>query len=274
MVKKIKTVIIDDEPLARKGLSIRLQEYPELDVIGEANNGQNAFELIKAMKPDLVFMDIQMPVMNGFQVLSALEQNGIPLPIVIFVTAYDQYAIQAFDVHALDYLLKPVEDSRLKEAVDKVNSYLMDKEDVKHKQKLVGLMSEFTGDDCESILRRLATGEVVNSNRFSEFLSIKDGGEVTRVRIKSIFWIDAAGDYMCVHSSDGQTHIMRKTMKELEQELDPRIFIRIHRSVIVNKSQIRKLVTHSNGEYHVVLESGKELKVSRSYKEKVKSLMN
>lgn len=272
-MSKIKTIIIDDEPLARRGLMVRLQPFDNVQVIGEANNGEQAITMIRQHKPDLVFLDIQMPLMNGFEVLTALQKLDIDIPNIVFVTAYDQYAIKAFEVHALDYLLKPVEDSRLEDAIEKVVAHMNDQQDVKHKQRLVGLMSEFTGDDAESILRQLATGESMRS-RFAEHLCIRDGGEITRVRAKSIIWIDAAGDYMCVHCSDGQTHIMRKTMKELESELDPKIFIRIHRSMMVNKSQICKLVTHSNGEYHVVLENGKELKVSRSYKEKVKSMMN
>lgn len=274
MSKKIKTLIIDDEPLARKGLLVRLANNHNIQVVGECCNGREAVSAIKTQKPDLIFLDIQMPVLNGFQVLQQLEQEGVDLPVVIFVTAYDNYAMKAFEVHALDYLLKPVEDTRLMEAIQKAEDRFTSKQDVGQKQRLASLVSQFTGDDCEDILRRLANGESLESQRYPDHLSIKDGGEVTVLKTRMISWIDAAGDYMCVHSIDGKTHIMRKTMKELEAELNPDKFVRIHRSVMVNKNLVEKLVTHANGEYHLILESGQELKVSRSYKERAKEIIN
>jgi two-component system LytT family response regulator len=274
MSKKIRTLIIDDEPLARKGLLVRLAGSESIQVIGECTNGREAISAIKTQKPDLVFLDIQMPVFNGFQVLHQLEAENIELPVVVFVTAYEQYAMKAFEVHALDYLLKPVEDNRLMEAIHKAEERFNSKQDVGQKQRLASLVSQFTGDDCEDILRRLAKGESLESQRYPDHLSIKDGGEVTVLKTRMISWIDAAGDYMCVHSVDGKTHIMRKTMKELESELNPDKFVRIHRSVIVNKNLVEKLVTHANGEYHLILENGQELKVSRSYKERAKEIIN
>lgn len=274
MSNKIRTVIVDDEPLARKGLKVRLAQHDIIQVIGECANGRDAIEVIKTQKPDLVFLDIQMPVYNGFQVLSELQAQQIDLPVVIFVTAYDQYAMKAFEVHALDYILKPVEESRLNDAVNKAKQKFSSVQEQYHKEKLASLVSKYTGDDCEDILRRLANGEPLQSKRFPDQISIKDGGEVTVLRTRNISWIDAAGDYMCVHTTDDKTHIMRKTMKELEAELNPEWFVRIHRSVIVNKSMVEKLVTHANGEYHLVLESGKDLKVSRSYKERAKQIIN
>ena len=274
MNKKMKTIIVDDEPLARKGLTVRLTNTDKVRVIAQCSNGREAVSAIKTHQPDLVFLDIQMPVFNGFQVLQQLESEGIPLPIVVFVTAYDNYAMKAFEVHALDYLLKPVEDNRLMEAINKAEEQFHSKQEVGQKQRLASLVSQFTGDDCEDILRRLANGESLESQRYPDHLSIKDGGEVTMLKTRSISWIDAAGDYMCVHTIDGKTHIMRKTMKELESELNPERFVRIHRSVMVNKSLVEKLVTHANGEYHLILESGQELKVSRSYKERAKEIIN
>jgi two-component system LytT family response regulator len=274
MTKKIRAIIIDDEPLARKGLAVRLSSSRSIQVIGECSNGREAVSAIKTQKPDLVFLDIQMPVLNGFQVLHQLEQEKVELPVVIFVTAYDNYAMKAFEVHALDYLLKPVEDTRLMEAIQKAEERFNSKQDVGQKQRLASLVSQFTGDDCEDILRRLANGESLESQRYPDHLSIKDGGEVTVLKTRMISWIDAAGDYMCVHSTDGKTHIMRKTMKELESELNPDKFVRIHRSVMVNKHLVEKLVTHANGEYHLILENGQELKVSRSYKERAKEIIN
>ncbi|MFT5163784.1 MAG: two-component system LytT family response regulator [Alteromonadaceae bacterium] len=274
MSRKMRTLIVDDEPLARKGLTVRLSDNEAVQVIGECTNGREAVQAIKSQSPDLVFLDIQMPVLNGFQVLAQLESEGVDLPVIIFVTAYDNYAMKAFEVHALDYLLKPVEDNRLMEAIQKAQGQLSAKQNMGQKNRLVSLVSQFTGDDCEDILRRLASGESLESRRYPDHLSIKDGGEVTVLKTHTISWIDAAGDYMCVHSIDGKTHIMRKTMKELEAELNPDKFVRIHRSVMVNKNQVEKLVTHASGEYHLVLENGQELKVSRSYKEKAKAIIN
>lgn len=274
MSNNIRTIIIDDEPLARKGLAVRLAAYDDIQVIGQCSNGKEAVTAIAEQKPDLIFLDIQMPVLNGFQVLSELNERGIEMPSVVFCTAYDNYAMKAFEVHALDYLLKPVEDSRLSEAIEKAQEQFNSRQEGSQKQRLVNLVSQFTGDDCEDILRRLANGESLESQRYPDHLSIKDGGEVTVLKVRMISWIDAAGDYMCVHTVDGKTHIMRKTMKELESELNPDKFVRIHRSVMVNRTMVEKLVTHANGEYHLILESGQELKVSRSYKERAKEIIN
>ncbi len=274
MSNKIRTIIIDDEPLARKGLSVRLANYDNIQIIGQCGNGKEAVVAIAEQRPDLIFLDIQMPGLNGFGVISELNERGIDLPAVVFCTAFDNYAMKAFEVHALDYLLKPVEDSRLAEAVEKAQEQFNSRNDQGQKQRLASLVSQFTGDDCEDILRRLANGESLESQRYPDSLSIKDGGEVTMLKVRMISWIDAAGDYMCVHTTDGKTHIMRKTMKELESELNPDKFVRIHRSVMVNRTMVEKLVTHANGEYHLVLESGQELKVSRSYKEKAKEIIH
>jgi two-component system LytT family response regulator len=156
--------------------------------------------------------------------------------------------------------------------MDKVQEYYAFHQEGEHKQKLVKLVADFTGDDCEDILRKLAQGKAISTSQYSDILAIKDGAEVTRVSIDSIQWIDAAGDYMCVHANES-THIMRRTMKELEQELDPKKFVRVHRSAIVNIKYVTKLISHISGEYHLVLENGAELKVSRSHRDKVKEMI-
>ncbi|XOV77752.1 MAG: LytR/AlgR family response regulator transcription factor [Aestuariibacter sp.] len=273
MVRKITAVIVDDEPLARKGLAIRLGGFENIEVLGQCSSGIDALEKIPQFNPDLVFLDIQMPGLNGFQVINKLREQNVPLPLIVFVTAFDSYAIKAFDIHALDYVLKPVDDSRLQEALEKVEKTLDLKNEGSHKDKLVSLIADFTGDDCEDILRKLAEGEPISTNPYPSVLAIKDGSEVTRVPIDQIQWIDAAGDYMCVHAQDG-THIMRRTMKELEDELDPKKFVRAHRSAIVNINFVNKMVSHISGEYHLVLHNGTELKVSRSHRDRVKSMIN
>lgn len=269
---RISTVIVDDEPLARKGLSLRLAEFDNVDIVGECKNGIEAVALIPQVRPDLVFLDIQMPGLNGFQVINKLQELKQPIPLIVFVTAFDSYAIKAFDVHALDYVLKPVDKGRLKDAVDKVLLTLERKQQDGNNQKLAKLVADFTGDDCEDILRKLASGESITTNPYPDILAIKDGSEVTRVAVNDIQWIDAAGDYMCVHATD-QTHIMRRTMKELEQDLDPRKFVRAHRSAMVNIKFVQKMVSHISGEYHLILNNGTELKVSRSHRDRVKEMI-
>lgn len=279
------TIIVDDEPLARKGLAIRLQAYNDINVIAQCCNGREAIEAIRAYQVDLMFLDIQMPGLNGFQVIEEISKQGLKMPMVVFATAFDQYAIKAFEVHALDYVLKPADEVRLNQTIDKVRQYFKSSIDAEHKLKLIQLVSDVTGNDCQQILTELVNNKPVNLSHYSDVLAIKDGSEVSRVAIKDILWIDAAGDYMCVHASDvsstnaisnrqENTHILRKTMKQLEEHLDPKLFIRIHRSTIVNKNTIQKFCSQINGEYFLVLKNGKELKVSRSYKEKVKQIIN
>jgi two-component system LytT family response regulator len=272
-MSKIRTLIVDDESLARKGLAVRLKQIEEIEVIELCSSGEQALELCANQQIDLVFLDIQMPTMNGFEVARALSESVKPLPAIVFVTAFDHYAVKAFEIHALDYILKPVDDNRLKQAVEKVHSYLKTQQDNAHKKKLASFVAGITGNNCEEIRRKLATGDTIEDKKYPESIAVKEQGEIIRVSAASIQWIDAAGDYMCLHCSDGQTHILRKTMKELEQELDPKLFVRVHRSAIVNTKQISKLVTQSSGEYLLVLENGQELKVSRSYRDKVKAAL-
>jgi two-component system LytT family response regulator len=272
-MSKIRTLIVDDEPLARKGLAVRLKSFSELEVVELCNGGEQAIAQCQTNDIDLVFLDIQMPGMNGFEVARALSESVKPLPAIVFVTAFDQYAVQAFEIHALDYILKPVDDNRLKQAVEKVQSYLKTQQDNAHKKKLASFVAGITGNNCEEILKKLATGDTLVDKKYPESIAVKEQGEIVRVLTATIQWVDAAGDYMCLHCSDGQTHILRKTMKELELELDPALFVRVHRSAIVNTKQIKKLVTQSSGEYLLVLDNGQELKVSRSYRDKVKAAL-
>lgn len=273
MENSLSTIIVDDEPLARKGLAVRLLAHTDLNIVQQCCNGREAVEAIKKQHVDLMFLDIQMPGLNGFQVIQEIVEQQLTMPMIIFVTAFDQYAIKAFEVHAIDYLLKPADEQRLAQTLDKIRQQNKNQADSLHKTQLVRLVSDVTGNDCEKILYELANNENISLSTYSDILAIKDAGSVTRVPVKNILWIDAAGDYMCVHTQ-AQTHILRKTMKELEQCLDPKLFIRSHRSTIVNKNYIEKFCSQLNGEYYLVMNNGKELKVSRSYKEKVKSVIN
>jgi two-component system LytT family response regulator len=275
----LKSIIVDDEPLARKGLAVRLAEYQDIELIAQCSNGREALEIIEEFSPDLMFLDIQMPGLSGFDVIESIIKQGLKMPAVVFVTAFDQYALKAFEVHALDYILKPADDKRLEQTIDKIKDYFRSSLGSEQKTKLIRLVSDVTGNDYQQILSDLDNNQDLHISTYSDILAIKDGGEVSRVPVKDILWVDAAGDYMCVHVLDGNkvqenTHILRKTMKELEVCLDPKQFIRNHRSTIVNKHFIDKFYSQMNGEYYLVLQNGKELKVSRSYKDKVKQAVN
>ena len=273
MNKALSTIIVDDEPLARKGLAVRLAEHDDINIIAQCSNGREAIAAIKIHQPELLFLDIQMPGQNGFEVMQTMIDEKLPLPMVVFVTAFDQYAVQAFDVHAQDYLLKPVDEARLTQSLDKVRASIKNQQNADHKIKLLHLVSDVTGSDYEKILNEIESDSPVTLSNYSEILAIKDGSEISRVPTKDILWIDAAGDYMCVHTEES-THILRKTMKQLEALLDPKLFVRSHRSTIVNRHYIHKFCSQLNGEYFLVMTNGKELKVSRSYKDKVKQAVN
>jgi len=263
----LRTIIVDDEALARRGLKLRLNKVDDLAIVAEARNGREALKTIRELQPDLVFLDIQMPGMDGFAVLAELQQEN--MPAIVFVTAFNEYAIKAFEANALDYLLKPIEDSRLHEAIARVRENLDLKHALKHKKSLLRLVSNMSGENVGSMRELSAKG--VDSLKKKELpkLVIKDGGHTTLVPQEQIEWIDAAGDYMCVHAG-GKTHIMRTTMKELEAELDSDLLQRIHRSTIVNVNQVTELQSHINGEYFLTLQCGHTIKLSRTYKDKLK----
>lgn len=264
----LKTIIVDDESLARRGLAIRLQHIPEIDVIAECGDGIEAVRAIAEYSPDLVFLDIQMPGMNGFQVIEQLQTDNMPL--IIFVTAYDEYALDAFKVHAIDYVLKPIDDDRLHEAILRAMSHRDQEASSRTKQKLVELVMGMTGASASSIEQMAEDAQPIK--QWPDKLTIKDGSEIQFIKVSNIQWVDAAGDYMCVHA-EGKTHIMRITMKQLEGMLNPAMFLRIHRSTIVNADEITTAQTLNNGEYMLTLEGGSQLKVSRSYRDKVKHLL-
>ncbi|MBS0376168.1 MAG: response regulator transcription factor [Proteobacteria bacterium] len=269
-MSRIRTLLVDDERLARRGLELRLAAAPDVEIVGECENGREAIELVASLQPDLMFLDIQMPGLTGFDVLAKLPQDS--LPIVIFVTAFDRYAIDAFEARALDYLLKPVEDARLEQALARVRTRLGERAAIEQHERMLALLADVQGAGelaPEELIAKVAGAAPA---RFPEVLAIRTGRDVVRVRAAEIDWIDAAGDYMCIHAS-GETHVLRATMKQLESALDPQVFQRVHRSAIVNLSRVRKLRPHANGEYFLTLESGQELKLSRTHRDKVELLL-
>jgi two-component system LytT family response regulator len=262
----LKTLIVDDEALARRGLKHRLQHTSDVRIIGEAKNGREALAMIRERQPDLVFLDIQMPGMSGFDVVSELAPGD--LPAVVFVTAFDEFAIKAFEANAVDYILKPIEDERLQAALQRVRERQSARHARKDRQSLLKLVSEIAGTVVNS-LEDITSKGIKALRKEPARLAIKDAGKTTWVLQEDIEWIDAAGDYMCVHVA-GQTHIMRKTMKELDQELDTDILQRIHRSTIVNVKHVKAMQSHINGEYFLTLKSGNVVKLSRTYKDKLR----
>ena len=259
----IRTILVDDEKLAIQGLELRLQPFDDIEIVATCHNGRDAIRKIKTLKPDLVFLDIQMPGFDGFSVVQGVMD--IDPPLFVFVTAYSEHAIKAFEAQAIDYLMKPVEPERLADTMDRVRSRLADKRTSDELDRLRTVINEVApnaADNLSSIDDDLA------STRFEKLINIKDRGQIFRVDVESIERIDAAGDYMCIHTADNSL-ILRETMKDLEKRLDPRTFQRVHRSTIVNLDQVRQVKPHTNGECFLVLESGAQVKVSRSYRDVV-----
>lgn len=264
----LSAIIVDDENLARRGLSLRLQAMPGVRVVAECSNGPEALQAIAEHEPELVFLDIQMPGMSGFEVISRLQTDT--LPMIVFVTAYDEYAVDAFKVHAVDYILKPVDEQRLEEAIARASRHRDQRESVQARERLVELVMGMTGASARSVAQMAEASD--GKPPWPEKLTIKDGNDIHFIRVADIGWIDAAGDYMCVHTPS-KTHIMRTTMKQLEAMLDPARFLRVHRSTIVNSTGITGAQTLNNGEYLLNLEGGSRIKVSRGYRERIKSLL-
>lgn len=269
MDKNLRVIIVDDENLARRGLKLRLKEFSDIEVVGECCTGREAIEATIDLNPDLLFLDIQMPGMSGFEVIQHLQ--GDTMPMVVFVTAYDQYAVDAFKVHAIDYLLKPADEKSLALALDRARAHRQQQASIDDKARLMSMIGDLTQQAPEQLQRLLDEGKPLNT-QYPDKISIKDGQNITRILSKDIAWVDAAGDYMCIHEG-GIIHVMRITMKELEQQLNPDVFQRIHRSTIVNLERVEKVSAHINGEYQLTLDSGDRLKMSRSYKDKVKHFL-
>lgn len=251
----IRTLIVDDEPLAREKLRGFLEKEKSIEIIGECRDGREALETIDNEGPDLVFLDVQMPEMDGFEVLENIEPER--LPTVIFVTAYDQYALKAFDVHAVDYLLKPFDRQRFKAALDRAGTELERRQVGDVKRQLLALLS-----DVET--RR---------TKYPPRLVIKSSGRVVFLKVDDVDWVDAAGNYVRLHAGN-ETHMLRETMGRLEKRLDPEKFLRIHRSTIVNIERIRELQQQFHGDYLVVLKNGQRLTLSRSYRDRIQDLLD
>jgi two-component system LytT family response regulator len=251
---KIRTLVVDDEPLARDRMRSLLEAQPDIAIVGECRDGREAVAAIRREAPDLVFLDVQIPELDGFQVLEAIGPEHTP--IIVFVTAYDQYALQAFEVHAVDYLLKPFDQDRFARALDRARETLSrNKEKEELSEKLLSLLQDL----------RAPQG-------YMERLVVKSAGRLFFLRTEEIEWVESAGNYVCLHVK-GESHLLRETMTGLEARLDPARFVRIHRTAIVNIDQIKELQPLFHGEYQVLLRDGTELTLSRGYRDRLQEVI-
>lgn len=270
--KTLTAVIVDDEPLALEGLSLRLAKIPEIQIVGEAENGDQAIQLCQQLQPDVLFLDLQLPGLNGIEVVQALQADTMPM--VVFVSAYGEYAIDAFELNAIDYVLKPANLGRLKKTVDRILARAAPKPNESEKFKLLNALKETSGISITELEEWLNS----NSNsplptQFATELVIKNSdNEKIFLPVADIRWIDAAGDYMCVHTKS-DTHVVRITMKKLEQELDAKVFKRIHKSTLVNINFIQRIKGLRNSESIIELGDDVQLKVSRNYNASIQALI-
>ena len=252
---KIRTVLVDDEAPARARLRQLLRSEPDFTVVGECANGHQAVEVIRSERPDLVFLDVQMPRLNGVQVCQALAQDEASIPLIVFVTAYDSYALQAFQIHAIDYLLKPFDKERFSETLRHVRRQFARNKPSDTDSRLASLLQELSPDAKKPVR-----------------LVFKENGRITFVQPEEVHWVEADGNYVRVHAGDG-SHYVRETLGSLEAQLPPERFMRISRSVIVNLDRVKELQPLFYGDYAVILKDGSKLNMSRSYRDRVENLM-
>lgn len=252
----LRVIIVDDEELARRGIRTRLQRSPDVEIVAECGNGRQAIDAIRRFAPDLVFLDVQMPGKTGFDVIEAI--GGTAFPYVIFVTAHDRYAIRAFEVNALDYLLKPIDDERFDQAFQRARQALSRDRNSDLGRRLAAVVVEISAKD----------GTAKRNDR----MVVRSAGRVIFVKTSEIDWVEAAGDYVTLHAGK-KSWLMRETISDMETKLQPKGFSRIHRSTIVNTERIAEMRPLDNGEYRVLLRDGTELKLSRSYRQQLESLL-
>ncbi len=260
-MEKIRTIIVDDEPLGRDSMCVLLKRDSEIELIRECANGHEALQAIHEASPDLLFLDVQMPEMDGFEVLSRVPAERMPM--VVFVTAYDQHALRAFEVHALDYLLKSYSDERFEAALRRAKEQIRQKKVNEISQRLVALLDSQRQEKAQT---------PAELGAYLTRLVVKSGGRIFFLKTAEIDWFEAADYYVYLHVG-GKSHLLRETMNGLEKQLDPRKFQRIHRSTIVNLDRIKELQSHVRGDYTVILQDGTQLKLSRSHRPKLEAAL-
>jgi len=247
--RKIRTLVVDDEELARDRIQSLLAEQPDVEIVGVCTDGPSAVETIDKTQPDLVFLDVQMPGMDGFEVIDNIDKNHAPA--VVFVTGHDAHALRAFEIHALDFLLKPFDQTRFEKALDRARGLL-------NRDRAGGLDPRLV-----SLLE-----ELHEERKYSERLIVKSGGRVFFVRTEEIDWVEASGNYVKIHTKN-DAHLLRESMKNMEARLDPKTFVRIHRSAIVNIDRIKELEPWFHGEYIVIMRDGTRLTASRVFSDRL-----
>lgn len=250
-MEKIRTVIIDDEPFAREGLKTLLRKDEEFEVIGEAENGRDAVETITKLNPDLIFLDIQMPGMDGFEVIEEIPLSQ--LPVIVFVTAYDQYALKAFDANAVDYLLKPFDDDRFYQTINKVKIHIRMKEDITAHERVITMLDQITKNKSAKTKNR----------EYPKRISVKDKNETKIISVNDIDYVTSADYYITVHTKSG-SYTIRESMKNMEDKLNPDDFIRIHRNTIININNISAIQLFGKNSYIVKTYRGDKFDISRS----------
>jgi two-component system LytT family response regulator len=268
--KPLTAIIVDDEPLALEGLKLRLEKIPEINVIAQASDGDQAIQLCHTLCPDVLFLDLQLPGLNGIEVVQALQSDT--LPMIVFVSAYGEYAIEAFELNAIDYVLKPANLGRLKKTIERILQRRSPKSSEKEKFKLLHALGETSGVSISELENWLETSAPLPSQFCQELVIKNSDNEKIFLPVKDIRWIDAAGDYMCVHTAQ-ETHVVRITMKKLESQLDERVFMRIHKSTLVNTNCIKSIKSLRNNESSLELGDDIHLKVSRNYSSAIQQLI-
>ena len=252
----MRVLIVDDEPLAREGLMLRLAGRPDVQIVGQCTNGTDAIRTILDQSPDLVFLDIRMPRLSGFDVVEAVGPDRMPL--VVFLTAYDEHAVAAFEVNALDYLLKPLEPERLEASLVRATEELTKRNVAQRARQLRDLLDDPT---------------LAKERRDDQRIVVRSGGHVHLLRASEITWVEASGDYVTIHTI-GKAHLLRETMRRMERRLKVSGFRRVHRSAIVNLEHVTELIANESGDYHIVLADGTRLKLSRSYRDELYTALN
>ena len=266
MSARTTVLVVDDEHLARDGLRVLLERDDEVELVGECGDGEEAVTEIRRLEPDVVFLDVQMPERNGFEVLEALEPEEIP--VVVFVTAYDEYALRAFEVHALDYLLKPFDDERFERALARAKDELERRESARFAERLEALLSERREGELASSVEGREETTVEPPDR----IMVRSSGRIQFVSVQEIDWVEAAGDYVRLHVGD-RSHLLRETMKNLERRLGSEEWVRVHRSTLVRLDFVREIRTSDSGHYELVLEDGTRRSLSRSGRERLEEVL-
>lgn len=273
----IRVLVVDDEPIARRRVRRLLRLEPDVDVVDEVGSGSEAIDAIRKDRPDLVLLDVQMPDVDGFGVVGALGAEA--MPPTIFVTAYNEYAVRAFDVNAIDYLLKPYDPERFRSAFQRARSHLERESSAEQGRRIRALLEQVIGEDRTSaaLADRVAPAGAAPApmprTRCLDRLMVKHDGRVFFVKVSDVDWFEASGNYVRVHTGK-VSHLIRETMHHIEGQLDPSMFVRIHRAVIVNIDRIKELQPWFAGDYVVILRDGRQLKLSRTYREHLQSRMH